>query len=76
MKVVFKLKYIKGGIFINKVEKAKACKELYGLIDFYLENRDQPVQQDFDFHQEVKKLCHELDLDYDTIKKEFNLTFF
>lgn len=66
----------KGDVSINKIEKAKAFKKLYDLIDFYLENRDQPIPQDFDFPREIKKLCHSLDIDYDTIKKEFNMTFF
>lgn len=61
---------------MNKVEKVKAFKELHGLLLYYAENRDQPVEQGFDFFKEVESLCGQLDLDYETFKKEFNFHSF
>ncbi|MBO1003842.1 hypothetical protein ACFSKI_08455 [Pseudogracilibacillus auburnensis] len=61
---------------MNKQDKVKAFKELHGLLIFYSENRDQPVEQGFDFFKEIATLCQQLDLDYETFKKEFNFTNF
>lgn len=61
---------------MKKLDKVKAFKELHGLLIYYSENRDQPVEQGFDFFKEVKTLCEQLDLDYETFKKEFNFTHF
>lgn len=57
---------------MDKIEKVKAFKELHGLLQFYAENRDQPVEQGFDFFKEVEILCEKLDLDFETFKNEFN----
>ncbi|MEI3607929.1 hypothetical protein SPD48_19770 [Pseudogracilibacillus sp. SE30717A] len=57
---------------MNKIDKVKAFKELHGLLLFYAENRDQPVEQGFDFFKEVETLCEKLDLDFDTFKDVFN----
>jgi len=56
---------------MNKVDKVHAFKELHSLLIFYSENRDQPVDEDFDFFGSVEKLCKELDLDFDTFKEVF-----
>lgn len=61
---------------MNNKEKVKAFKELHDLLLFYAENRDQPVEQGFDFFKEVKDLCDKLDLDYETFKQEFNFGTF
>lgn len=58
------------------MDKVKAFKELHGLLLFYSENRDQPVEQGFDFFKEVEQLCEQLDLDFEAFKKEFNFTNF
>jgi len=58
---------------MEKTSKAKVFSELYDLMVFYSENRDQPVGKDFDFFRDVKRLCEGLELDYDEFKKEFNL---
>lgn len=63
-------------VFMDKKEKVKAFKELHGLLLFYAENRDQPVEQGFDFFKEVEDLCKKLDLDYETFKQEFNFGTF
>lgn len=55
------------------MEKEKALVELYDLLDFFYENRDLPVQADFDFYTQVREKCEILDVDYDTIIKEFKL---
>lgn len=61
---------------MNKREKVKVFAKLYGLLSFYYENRDQPVEQDFDFFKEVEGLCNKLELDFETFKQEFNLSKF
>lgn len=59
---------------MNKTEKVKAFAELYGLINYYYENRDLPVDQNFDFYKEIEKLCEALDLDYNAFIQEFRLS--
>lgn len=55
------------------MSKEKALVELYELIDFYYENRDLPVSPDFNFYEQVEEKCSVLDVDYNTVLKEFNL---
>lgn len=57
---------------LDKREKVAAFKELHGLLIYYAENRDQPVEQGFDFFQEVETLCEKLDLDFQTFKRVFD----
>ncbi|MFB5664110.1 hypothetical protein [Alteribacillus sp. HJP-4] len=59
---------------MNNISRVTAFAELHGLILFYKENRDLPVSDDFNFFDEVKKCCDQLDLDYEEFIKEFNLT--
>lgn len=61
---------------MNKKERVKSFAKLYGLLSFYYENRDQPVEENFDFFKEVEVLCEKLDLDFEEFKQEFNLTTF
>lgn len=61
---------------MDKKEKVKAFKELHGLLLYYAEYRDQPVEQGFNFLKEVETLCEKLDLDYETFKDEFNFQTF
>jgi len=56
---------------MNNLDKVNAFKELHGLLIFYSENRDQPVEQGFDFFAEVERLCQQLDLDYEAFKEVF-----
>lgn len=56
-----------------KNDKVQAFSELYSLLIFYSENRDQPVEDGFDFFKEVKTLCEKLEMDYEEFKKEFSL---
>lgn len=53
--------------------KEKALVELYELIDFYYENRDLPVEPGFNFFEQVEEKCNALDVDYETVIKEFHL---
>ena len=55
--------------------KLKAFRELYELITFYYENRDQPVPEDFDFYAEVRQHCVTLDLNPEELIEEFDLGF-
>lgn len=54
-------------------ERVSAFSELYDLLTFYYENRDQPVDGDFNFHEKVENLCTKLDMDFDIFKKQFKL---
>ena len=58
---------------MDKIEKVKVFMELYELINFYYTERDQPVDPNFNFFKEMENYCNQLDLDYLTLKKEFNL---
>ena len=53
--------------------KMKAFVELYHLINFYYENRDRPINADFDFYDEVNKYCTTLELDFTEFIKEFKI---
>ncbi len=61
---------------MGKVEKTKAFSKLYDLLIYYSENRDQPIDNNFNFMEEVEKLCDILDLDVEMIKEEFKLNAF
>lgn len=58
---------------LSKQKNVESFAKLYRLLNFYYENRDQPVESDFDFFEEVESLCNELDLDYEAFKQEFHL---
>jgi hypothetical protein len=58
---------------MDKIEKVKVFMELYELINFYYTERDQPVDPNFNFFKEMENYCNQLDLDYLTLRKEFNL---
>ncbi|MEY8560793.1 hypothetical protein AALF85_08815 [Jeotgalicoccus halotolerans] len=55
------------------MRKETALVELYGLIDFYYENRDMPVPDDFDFFDKIKECCEVLEVNNEEIIKEFKL---
>jgi hypothetical protein len=55
-------------------EKMKAFVELYKLINFYYENRDRPINDDFEFYKELEKYCTILGFDSIEFIKEFKLT--
>lgn len=56
---------------MNSKDKIIAFKELHGLLIFYSENRDQPVDENFNFFEDAEALCNKLDLDYATFKEVF-----
>ncbi|QJX64113.1 hypothetical protein HLK66_22365 [Niallia circulans] len=58
---------------MNKKEKLDSFIKLYDLINFYYENRDRPVDREFDFFEEVKVNCETLEIDYDSFIKELQL---
>ena len=58
---------------MDKVEKVKVFAKLYELVNFYYENRDQPVDNDFNFFEKVKIYCDKLDLDIEEFKNEFKI---
>jgi len=49
---------------MNKKEKLDSFVKLYHLINFYYENRDRPVDREFDFFEEVKSNCDTLGFIY------------
>ncbi|SDJ53076.1 hypothetical protein [Salimicrobium halophilum] len=59
-----------------QLTNVQAFKELFSLIDYYSENRDQPADPDFDFFEHVKNYCDQLDLDYEEFKQVFGLQQF
>ncbi len=54
-------------------ERVTAFSELYDLVTFYYENRDQPVEGDFDFYKKIENLCIKLDMDFEFFKETFKL---
>lgn len=59
---------------MTSVEKNKYFYELYQLLNVYSYKRDQVVDnQTENFFEKVQSYCDYLDLDYDTLKKQFNL---
>ncbi|WP_174727374.1 hypothetical protein [Mesobacillus harenae] len=58
---------------MDKSSKVKAVSELFELVLYYYDNRDQPVNENFDFFTKVENCCIKLDLDFEEFKKEFNL---
>lgn len=60
-------------IKMTESKKVKAFKELHSLILFYAENRDMPVDPNFDFFGDIKFYCDQLDLDFDEFTKTFGL---
>jgi len=59
---------------MNKVEKVKILSELYELIDYYYDYRDQPVEPDFHFYDKVEKCCAQLELDFEEVLNEFKIS--
>lgn len=57
------------------MKKEEAFERLFELLVFYSEERDQPVEKDFDFFREIKHCCEILELDVDVIKDSFKLNF-
>lgn len=58
---------------MNKQDKLDSFVKLYHLINFYYENRDQPVDKEFDFFEEVKTNCDTLEIDYESFIQELRL---
>ncbi|HLQ74013.1 MAG TPA: hypothetical protein VK125_07235 [Bacillota bacterium] len=58
---------------MEKQKNVASFEKLYRLLNYYYENRDQPVESNFDFFKEVEALCLELQLDFETFKKTFHL---
>ncbi|WP_226037835.1 hypothetical protein [Aquibacillus saliphilus] len=61
---------------MGATNKVKAFKELFELVIFYSENRDLPVDPDFNFFKEVEFYCNQLDLNYEEFKETFELKDF
>lgn len=61
---------------MDKLQNVKDFKKLYHLLNFYYENREQPVEEGFNFLEEVKTLCDNLELDYDSFIEEMHLNNF
>jgi len=59
---------------MNNVVRTEYFAELFNLIEVYSFKRDLPIDDEMkDFFTKVKSLCGLLDLDFNTLKKEFNL---
>lgn len=55
------------------MSKEQALVKLFELISFYYENRDRPIENGFNFHEEVKSCCQVLEVDKQIIIEKFNL---
>ncbi|MBM4763189.1 hypothetical protein [Bacillus sp. B15-48] len=58
---------------MGKAEKVKAFAQLYELVNYYYENRDRPVNEDFNFFEKIETYCNILELDIEEFKKEFKI---
>jgi hypothetical protein len=58
---------------MDKVERVKRISELFELVQYYYEYRDQPMAESFNFEAKVQTCCHALDLDFTEFVKEFKL---
>ncbi|MGG3988613.1 hypothetical protein [Bacillus smithii] len=58
---------------MDKVEKVKVLSQLFDLINYYYEYRDQPADDHFNFLERVEKCCNSLDIDFEEFKKEFKM---
>lgn len=59
---------------MNQVEKVQVALELFELINMYYAERDQPTEEN-DFFVRVEKCCEQLDLDFQELKKVFELKY-
>ncbi|MBP1153685.1 MULTISPECIES: hypothetical protein [unclassified Paenibacillus] len=60
---------------MDKVEKVRVLSELFELINMYYVDRDQPTEEN-NFFKKVEYCCSLLDLDFNELKKEFELEMF
>lgn len=58
---------------MNKVEKVKKLAELFELVQYYYEYRDQPVKDNENFFSKVEDCCNALEVDFIEFKEEFKL---
>lgn len=57
---------------MNKIERVKVFSELFELITMYYVDRDHPAEEN-NFFEKVENYCDLLDLDFDELKKVFEL---
>ncbi|MDQ0412312.1 hypothetical protein [Mesobacillus stamsii] len=57
------------------MDKVKKVAELFDLVQYYYEYRDQPMKENMNFFAEVEDCCRVLDLDFEELKREFKLDF-
>jgi hypothetical protein len=57
------------------MEKVKILAELFELVQYYYEYRDQPMNEDGNFLSKVEDCCNALDVDFTEFKKEFKLEY-
>ncbi|AJY73330.1 hypothetical protein [Paenibacillus beijingensis] len=56
---------------MNSTDKVKVLSDLFHLINFYYEGRDQPSE--VNIFESLKNYCEILDVDYDEFRKEFGI---
>lgn len=57
---------------MDKIERVKVVSELFELINMYYVERDQPSEGN-NFFEQVQRCCDQLDLDFNELKKVFEL---
>ncbi|MCL6573076.1 MAG: hypothetical protein K6T88_15555 [Bacillus sp. (in: Bacteria)] len=58
---------------LEKVEKVKILADLFELVQYYYEYRDQPMRENENFLSKVEVCCDRLEIDFTEFKKEFKL---
>jgi hypothetical protein len=57
---------------MDKMKKVEVVAELFGLINLYYVERDQPTEEN-NFFVKVEACCNQLDLDFNEVKRVFEL---
>ncbi|MEK8130385.1 hypothetical protein WMW72_20980 [Paenibacillus filicis] len=57
---------------MDKVKRVEVLAELFGLINLYYVERDQPTEEN-NFFSKVEDCCNQLDLDFNEVKRVFEL---
>ncbi|MEH7253380.1 hypothetical protein V7111_14725 [Neobacillus niacini] len=55
------------------MNKVKKLAELFELVQYYYEYRDQPIENGENFFSKIAECCNVLEVDLEEVKKEFNL---
>ncbi|MGN7397365.1 hypothetical protein [Peribacillus frigoritolerans] len=60
---------------LEKVEKVKIIAELFELVQYYYEYRDQPMKEGGNFLSKVEDCCNALEIDFTEFNREFKIGY-